>query len=612
MYCSKCGTKNEENVKFCMNCGEELTNSSVIEETKQKENGNMIDNQVVETTVKPKEGVIVDVNKAINQNNEFINQNIPTSGNQEKFSDKLKKIDKKFYFIGGIIIGIIILLILIISISKNFGGKKVKNINDIKDSSSFFIRSDDGKYALFNEDGKQLTGFDFTKANNTFVNKTTVVENEKNEKGIINDNGKMVVPFGKYESIYTQNGMYKVTDKEYNSYLLDSKGKELDKLNDKDLMSYMGESGYSILQTKEEYKVFNYQGKVLVKFKRLENEDDKPKVNSEDQYVSVFYNNKNYILDIINEKKVMEFDSDKHFCIKTVNENNDSQLILNSCVGWAESQESVDYRFVNNGKLLYEKSKVECNNLYFEDDLVICNASDGKYILDNKGDKSENLSDHSYIDGKTYSKQTDGAFNGVDFYVEGQLKKHIDCLKLSDTKHSKNGIYILGTYYSTRCNTTSGTYQLFTKDGSLLTDKKYRSITNFDTNGIAIVTEDKENYYLINSKGEQVGNTYSRIRTATKEYYIATISNDEVVLLDVKGKELIKGEDIKVNKMDDKSYAIVENGNEYIVYDVSNNKIITSLTSKPVLSDKYFTTISDGKKQYYSYTTGKMFYESRS
>lgn len=612
MYCSKCGTKNEENVKFCMNCGEELTNSSVIEETKQKENGNMIDNQVVETTVKPKEGVIVDVNKAINQNNEFINQNIPTSGNQEKFSDKLKKIDKKFYLIGGIIIGIIILLILIISISKNFGGKKVKNINDIKDSSSFFIRSDDGKYALFNEDGKQLTGFDFTKANNTFVNKTTVVENEKNEKGIINDNGKMVVPFGKYESIYTQNGMYKVTDKEYNSYLLDSKGKELDKLNDKDLMSYMGESGYSILQTKEEYKVFNYQGKVLVKFKRLENEDDKPKVNSEDQYVSVFYNNKNYILDIINEKKVMEFDSDKHFCIKTVNENNDSQLILNSCVGWAESQESVDYRFVNNGKLLYEKSKVECNNLYFEDDLVICNASDGKYILDNKGDKSENLSDHSYIDGKTYSKQTDGAFNGVDFYVEGQLKKHIDCLKLSDTKHSKNGIYILGTYYSTSCNTTSGTYQLFTKDGSLLTDKKYRSITNFDTNGIAIVTEDKENYYLINSKGEQVGNTYSRIRTATKEYYIATISNDEVVLLDVKGKELIKGEDIKVNKMDDKSYAIVENGNEYIVYDVSNNKIITSLTSKPVLSDKYFTTISDGKKQYYSYTTGKMFYESRS
>ena len=48
---------------------------------------------------------------------------------------------------------------------------------------------------------------------------------------------------------------------------------------------------------------------------------------------------------------------------------------------------------------------------------------------------------------------------------------------------------------------------------------------------------------------------------------------------------------------------------KYTVYNVTTNKEICSLHSKPDFYDLYFTTSKNDKTQYYSCTNGKMFYE---
>lgn len=616
MYCSKCGSQNNENVKFCANCGNDLTNQ-VNNNSNDVSDSTTSDSNSIKTELETNNNVQQEV---INNNQVNLNKEIDSSTNNSNtiknrtpknnsnLIDSLKKLDKKIYIIGGIVVAVILLIVLIMFIF-NGNKDKIESVDDINKTSSFFIKNDEGKYALFNDEGKKLTDFEFTEVN-SFINGATIVENEIDEVGIINDEGKMVVAFGKYKSIYAKSGLYKVTDEEYNSYLLDSNGKQLEKMNDKDLITYLGESTYSILQTQNEYKVLNYKGDVLVSFKRVENEKDEPKTSSEDEYVSIFYNNKNYIVDVIKNKKVIDFESQKHFCVKEINENDNSQIILNSCVSWLESQDTIDYRLIDNGKLLYEKNKEECSNLYFDGKLVMCNSSDGKYILDKKGNKSENIQSYAYIDDENYAKQTDGSFNGVDFYVKGELKKHIDCLSLSDKEYVETEIYKLGTYYSSKCGTTSGTYQLFKKDGSLLTDTKYRSIGDFDDNNLSIVTEDREKYYLINTAGEKISSDYDKIRTTTSNYYIATNSDDVQILLDSKGKELVRGLSISVTKFDDKYYATIKNSDtEYVVYNVSKAKQIVTVSSNPKIYENYFTVIKDGKTQYYSYNNGKMFYE---
>ena len=69
------------------------------------------------------------------------------------------------------------------------------------ETTSFWLPNNDGKVAIFNVDGKQLTEFIYTAGSNSFINDTAFVKNEKEEYAIITSLGKELVKFGKYEKI---------------------------------------------------------------------------------------------------------------------------------------------------------------------------------------------------------------------------------------------------------------------------------------------------------------------------------------------------------------------------------------------------------------------------
>lgn len=575
MNCSNCGVSNNVDAKSCISCGQSLS--------------------YVQTSVEQSV-------QNINNNTNIIPEN---QGNKN-----IKKI-------------IIIIIILLAVAGCAFAGYKIfskdktkKENFDIKETTSFFLQNSDSKYALFNENGKQLTEFLYTRVED-FVNGYAVVEIDDQE-GIINENGKMTVPLSKYKYITLKGGLYSVseiTEKSYNKYLIDGNGKILYDLDKVDVNSFTDVDTYLIIELKEEnkYTVINYEGKELVSFSKVDDDEVKdPSTNEEDEYISIFYNNKNWIFNVNTGKQIAAFDSELHYCVNDVSDDKNI-ITLNSCVNWYEKQDKVYYKFIKDGKL-YDKTN-ECDSIMQRSGFLFCNKDDKQYMLDSNLNISiettlKASTNKAYNNGNGYVMDNPDPFKGVDFYKNGKIVKNVSCRKLEETGYMENDVYLLGTYYSTGCGTKSGTYEYYKANGEKLNDKSYKRAENFDSNGLAKVSEDKTNYYMIDKNGKQVGNVYTNISLDSGFYIIA--NNDLKGIMNKEGKEIIP---TTYSKVDISTYkerhlaTLATPEKKYIVYDLDKNKQLFTLEAYPNMNNEnYITTSLNDKTQYYTYD-GKMFYE---
>lgn len=510
--------------------------------------------------------------------------------------------EKKLKVLGSLVA----IIVLVVCLS---GCGKGKSINNKEEYSDAFFIKEESKYALFNNDGKKLTDFIFTSVSNTNFRKGSAIVKKDDAYGIIGSNGKMIVDFGKYKSIYESAGLYKVTDNDRNEYLLDSKGKVLYNLKDASVSTYFGVSSYSVLREKnsKKYSVLDSNGKALVSFSEKEGAEN-PTTNEEDGFISVFYNKKNYILDSNTGKKVMEFDSDKHYCINNVSE--DGKIItMNSCVGMFQSQEDTTYKFIKDGKL-YDLSD-KCDKVNYYNDTLTCIKDSKTYLLDSKLNIGIATDSIAYIDGDHYIKLKDGAFNGVDFYNGDKVLKNVECRSISEYGYNKSGLYILSTYYSTKCGTTSGTYEYYNEKGENAFGKSFGRANKFDANGLASVSEDKKSFYLIDTKGKKVSDEYDSIYLDS-DYYIVTKSNLKGILSNT-GKVVMEAKYVSADVFEEQGvkYAkLTTEDSKYIIYNLTKGKEIITLDSNPSTNANYIYTSKDGKKTYYTYT-GKEFYKEK-
>ena len=182
-----------------------------------------------------------------------------------------------------------------------FGNKEKNNMSEsLTDSTSFWISNDEDLYALFDVNGKQVTKFNYKYVGDEFVNGTTYVKNVDDQYGIISENGKMIADFGKYSYISQITGLYEVRDESYNKYLIDGKGNVLYELKNYSVTSYDSDS-FFILEKEDTYHVLNYEGKELISFP-IDSDADSPITSERDDYVSIFYNNKEYIINPFSKK----------------------------------------------------------------------------------------------------------------------------------------------------------------------------------------------------------------------------------------------------------------------------------------------------------------------
>ena len=209
-----------------------------------------------------------------------------------------------------------------------------------------------------------------------------------------------------------------------------------------------------------------------------------------------------------------------------------------------------------------------------------------------------------------YAVRKKDTFGEVDIYQNNKVVKNIACRSLTKTGYSKEGFYIVGTYYSKDCNTESGIYEFYKTNGERAFDKSFQYADKFDKNSNAIVSENKKDFYLINNKGKQVGNFYDDIKSHYN-YYIVTKENKKGII-NKDGKELVpcKYLNIIVNKNQNKIYAtLITQDQNKEAYNVDDNRSLLTTSRSLEWHPNYIYVSDNTKKEYYTLEKGKLFFE---
>lgn len=564
MICPKCINPNSDDAKVCAYCGNPLTNEVPV-------NTNVSTMEVNNTP-------------QVEKNNE----------KKKVDFNKILEVVKKNKIILLAIIGVIVLIFIIMGLISLFNPKEKNEYKEqITYAEVFFLENKDNKYALFTDSGKQLTEFIYEDVGE-FINGCALVENDKNEKGVINTKGKMTIPFGKYKYLYDEAGLYKATDEEYNEYLLSNTGKVLYDMEDASISTFIGVDSFLIVKTDEEYIVFSYNGKKIHLFKAVEDAKS-PSVNEEDGYASVFYNDTTIILESNTGKLVSKISGDVHYCVNNVSED-EKTITLNSCVSWFESQETTTYKVIRNGKVVdYDSS---CEKVYLADDYLICKTNETEYFLDKNMKKGLEYKKYGYAYLSDKDHATSGA--GIEFFKNGQSVKAVDGVSLSEKGIMKGNYYIV-------YNPTDK-YSFYNVDGTKAIEENFQRVNDFDKNGLAKVSKDGEKYYLINAKGKSISKEYKTINNYDK-YYV--VKNDELEgLIDKAGKEIISLDysDVEVRIVRGEPFAIAKKDNgTREVYDLTKKKLIATFDKDITLNDHYIKHNNE-RAEYYTYS-GKKFFE---
>lgn len=492
---------------------------------------------------------------------------------------------------------IAVLLVLIISISGITIGLILPRKNSNTSKITFFIKNQNNLYAIFDNYGNKLSDFIY-KEKNDFIHDTALVCDNNGKYAIISSSGNIIINSEKYNSIERKKGIYIARD--FNDiYILDSKGKEKFKINEKDII-YTAVEDVAILKSKNKYLIINYDGDILLEMKINENKG-KPILDSKNEYLIVYYNDNNYIINLNSKKIIQTIKENQRYCISDINDNDSNKIIIYSCIINPAEEAKYNYKVINNGKLSIEKNSNDLANLRFLENNILYSTNKNKYLLDSDGKEKLQIENIQFIDKDNFAKVTE---EGINIYVDNEVKTKTNCKYLS-TSYADRNIYLLEN-----CNTSDNNsyFTYYDKNGKKIGKNNYYKAKPFDENDRAIVSEDNNNYYLIDNKGNSIGERYHEIEKVDN-YYIG-INTDISKLYDKEGNILAKGNSISKKDFINYSILLIRKNKKYILYNAENQEKIATLKSVPILEDNYFIIKDKNIIKYYSYLDGNMFYKT--
>lgn len=569
------------------------------------------------------------INNSFNQELNQFNNDLPPadSNNLETLQTNNSEINLKQKTITKLIIIIVSLVALvtagILVVSKLL---KPKDKNSEIISTTFFIENENGMSAVFSIEGEQLTDFEYQLesniyANSDFVNHAINVKNVEGEVGVINDKGKVVIDFGKFDTITRVGGLYEVTDKDLNQFLYDSSGKKIRSL---DLFSIIKHGDlYVITSSDDKYELINYDGKVILTLEKLG--DEKPKAEIEGENLSLYYNGKNYIVNVVSGKIISEFDANEPYCIHDAKANDSDSFILSKCGNLYSGYDDVSsYKIIKDGKLVKEQNEYECGKIFYsssnlqeDDDYIFCQGNKYKFMDDEGKVLVENDNEIAFIDKNNYALFTEDSYDSqiIKIYKEGQLVKELE----NTSGYGFDGYYLYPLnnnyiFYSHEDFNDSMDYiggvRFYDKNGDVISKKYYKAVDDYDSNGFAYVWLD-DGSALINEKEEIVTDFFEKKFESFKNYYIAN-NFDNITIFNNK-LEIILDNCTKVGSAETPMglLYLLKKDNKYYVFNTENQKIIYTTDKELHLNSKYMYTYENDEKVYYSYKTLKEFYSEK-
>ncbi len=505
--------------------------------------------------------------------------------NNQVFKPKKKKIWL-------IIFMIVVLLLLVgfifwkVSSSKN----RKYTFELLKDTNAFFLPNGDGYYALFNEDGKRLTDFQFDNVGE-FYGGVAKVEREDGKVAIIKENGSYLLNFTE-DTITDYQTLFLIKSSDSSKMkLINYEGK---KLLEEDSIRVIGfdDSSLFVVTTGDSktVKVMNYKGDVLEELDNSSNFSKSQEVIH--GLVTLIDSKKTYLYNIDSGKKLYE--TEGSYCI-TGNEGNST--VLSSC-----SSNTKIIKALKDNQEVYSVSKSLCGTLeIMEDGNFICkNANNNVYhFLNTDGSIGEELI-ASYHNQKDYVVKSG---TGLIFYVDNKERYRSSCVNVDKT--IKDG-YIIKNYTYGECTGTDSGIFFYSKTGEK-NSSSFHQISDWDTNERAIVSNKANNYYLVNDKLEKVSRDYRSI-TVVNSFYVGMDESRNNKLFTVNQQEIEQGfKNYKaLSRLETKGdiLALIYD-DKIVLYNSSNgNKIGENSGNSVSLFDHYYMI----NGSYYSYQTGEQFY----
>ncbi len=514
---------------------------------------------------------------------------------------KTKKSKKNLFIglgVGVLAIGAIVACFCIFAKTIDPADKRAK----LSYSNSFFV-ADDNVYTLYNSAGVRITSDEYTNKSD-FLAGCAAVQKD-GQYAVIRENGTLAVDFGRYGEIAARGGLYYVKDGNTKLYsVITCDGKVLAQGADITMQTYGYNNGFALVESEKQYDLFTWAGVRLVSLQKEDGADD-PILDASNDFGTLYYNGQNFVFDARTSQMLAAFEG-YQFSIDDVSESR-SQILLET----DEENVLVKHKMLTNGEI-YDLSDTENYGFVNEEYLIGYNDFEKVALLDNEYKLVKYVGTYlSLKDLDNYAvlnDDDDTEDNTADIFYRGEVVTSFGL-----EPYVVSGI-LYDDYYLIRDN---GKFRFYNLDGTVASfSKEYVSaLGNFNKRHHAIVADEENKYYLINTQGQQINEgTYRRIYLEDGGYEIKN-DDDKYGILNLDGQLVVEPKYTSVYYRSAAVDHAIWTGrnayNDYDVIDAGTGKVILEHANVQNFYAHYFTvTNADKKTEYYTYD-GTLFYTTK-
>lgn len=485
--------------------------------------------------------------------------------------------------------------------------------------STFMITKDNELYALYNQNGKKLTTYQY-KTFEEVNNAGYIVTNKNDQKGFISLEGEEIIAFGEYETLEAVDQMLYATKKvesqkaddkkatkqnttqqkvqnqtsfiNENLYVLNSEGEVLYSASkDVGIMK----SGLPIIHTKDEYIVLYKNGEELVKGKDVVTLAQR---YNQSPCIVVGYQNQSVVYDFLNDEESPEKTTIKSqglFHIVALDETTNKGIVLydqtnKKMVYIDRESHSMEEKNVNATKISYD----EMNNIVLEQGERIFVYVPGKSIVEMKS---------YYLSGTQYVDRSQNIYGPHVIYKDGKKTSELKNCQLYPSPY-------LIQYDIFPVYIKDNGYKFYNFDGKCVIDKSYLDAEPFDSNARAIVKVNEKGYSLIDDLGQIITKEYyTSIKYIGSSYYAVYNEKGMFGVIDTEGQEVFPEEyttlpDQAITTYNESNYMILGKNGRSHVYEIDDDmNEIFSVEGEVVLDKKGYFIVGN---EYYTFDGERM------
>ncbi|WP_050637720.1 membrane lipoprotein lipid attachment site-containing protein [Candidatus Stoquefichus sp. SB1] len=467
-----------------------------------------------------------------------------------------------------------------------------------KKESTFMLTRDDKVYALYNQDGDQLTEYMYK----TFQEVNGVgyfVTDEKDQKGVISYKGDEIIKPGTYETLEVVDQMFyataKTTEKQENKIENGFYKNNLLILNDEGEVIYTADnqtgimkSGLPIILQNNEYTVLSQNGEELYKGKDAV------------LYANQLNNSSCTIVGFQNYDKFYHFDDSKkdNNIELEIKEKGNYTILDESSEGAILNDEKLKSMvYVDYGQKKYYQNTIHIKDGYFNANQNVILTDDNKvFVYPISGIPV--LMTSYYFSPITYISRSTDIYGPHQVYKNGKLIGDLENCQLYPVAKQ-----VYSEFFPVYVRNEG--YQYYSFDNKKVIDKTFIEAEPFDENMKAIVKINDKGYSLIDEKGQVLTKEYYyRIKYIGSSYYAVYNETGAFGVIDGTGSVIFEQgytslPDEAIVNYDEKNYMILGKNGRSFVYDIEDDmKEIFSQEGDVVFNPKGYFAIGH---QYYTF-----------